>query len=510
MNKRQPTTTAAPVAHSRVDPGMDDWLRKLIPPLLLSGFLWVTSSNEITLEAGLAATLLACFTWWSYQNWTAQPTGSGVPLFAILGAAYWLYFAFPLFWGRPLIEILNILEVGLTTQSITAGMRMAAIGVVMIWFGMHSGIARRMTPSRVLDVPWNARGKRYLRTILGLGILIGFWESAPYVLGGAFRQLMFTLQSVVPLVAFAFILRQVVRRRADPVDRWLVAIFLGVRILVGISSGWLGSLAVLIVIVGIVYAEEKGRVPALAVLLVFVTFLFFQAGKQDFRRTYWYGGSEGGKLARVSFWLERSVENWGNILDDASGVLLRESIYRSFERVSLLPQTANVLELTPEVVPHQGAQLYSYLAVTWIPRFLWPEKPSANESNRFYQVAYGLTAEENLEGVSIAVGVLTESFIAFGWLGVFGIMFLMGVFYEFARLTFMSADSGNLFRAVGAVLVFHFIGIEGQMAQYLGGLVQQIAVVLLCMLPVWRLRSRTGLLSTRKKEWKVRRLQPEY
>jgi hypothetical protein len=54
--------------------------------------------------------------------------------------------------------------------------------------------------------------------------------------------------------------------------------------------------------------------------------------------------------------------------------------------------------------------------ITLIPRFIWPDKPSVNDANQYYQVAYGLTTEENLDGVSIAVGVMTEGFINFGWL----------------------------------------------------------------------------------------------
>ena len=78
------------------------------------------------------------------------------------------------------------------------------------------------------------------------------------------------------------------------------------------------------------------------------------------------------------------------------------------------------------------------MVVTWIPRFLWPDKPSVNEANQFYQVAYGLTAEEELAGVSIAVGYLAESFINFGWFGVVGVMFTIGVFFDFYQKTFVA------------------------------------------------------------------------
>src|SRR5689334_6339996 len=98
----------------------------------------------------------------------------------------------------------------------------------------------------------------------------------------------------------------------------------------------------------------------------------------------------------------------GRAFADSSGAGLREAVDASLSRLSLLTQTANVLDMTPSTVPYQNGSLYSYMLVTWIPRALWPEKPSVNEANQFYQVAYGLSSEEDVENVSISVGVATE------------------------------------------------------------------------------------------------------
>src|SRR5258707_985062 len=133
--------------------------------------------------------------------------------------------------------------------------------------------------------------------------------------------------------------------------------------------------------------------------------LFFQVGKEDFRKTYWQAGSQdiaegaapGGRFERASFWVARSFEKWGETFADPNVETLRDAITPSVSRIALLNQTANVVDMTPSVVPYQYGALYSYLGVTLIPRFLWPNKPSVNEANQFYQVAYGLTAEDDLD-----------------------------------------------------------------------------------------------------------------
>jgi hypothetical protein len=115
------------------------------------------------------------------------------------------------------------------------------------------------------------------------------------------------------------------------------------------------------------------------------------------------------------------MSTWGGAVRSETRILRRLSP-PGFERMYLLSQVAHVLDVTPADVPFQGGQTYAFVAVTLVPRFLWPDKPSVNDANRFYQRAYGLTAERQLAGVSIAVGVLGEAFINFGWPGVIVMM----------------------------------------------------------------------------------------
>ena len=89
----------------------------------------------------------------------------------------------------------------------------------------------------------------------------------------------------------------------------------------------------------------------------------------------------------MMFWTETSLSRWKEAASDSTGRGLADSVTATFSRISLLTQTANVVELTPSTVPYQGGHLYSYLLVTWIPRVIWPDKPSMSEANRFYQVA---------------------------------------------------------------------------------------------------------------------------
>jgi hypothetical protein len=167
---------------------------------------------------------------------------------------------------------------------------------------------------------------------------------------------------------------------------------------------------------------------------------------------------------------------------------MRDTAYHSLSRVSLLASTSNVLELTPSTVPYQYGSLYSYMVVALIPRFIWPDKPSFNEANRFYQTSYGITAEDDLDYGSFSAGILAESYINFSWFGVVGVMFLLGVFFDFFQKTFLAGSSGSLLPGIGSVLLPFFLSIDGQMSVYLGGVVQRTFFILLVLLPVVRFR----------------------
>jgi hypothetical protein len=117
-----------------------------------------------------------------------------------------------------------------------------------------------------------------------------------------------------------------------------------------------------------------------------------------------------------------------------------------------------------------------------------------NDANQFYQVAYGMSTEEELNKVSIGVGVMTEAYISFGWYGVVGIMFLIGIFYDVYRRVLFSHNSGLLMVGVGLALLPQMITIESQMAAYLGGIVQQVIFTLLVFSPVIRWRSPQSTL----------------
>jgi hypothetical protein len=463
----------------------------ILPPVLVSLLFFRLSQNEISIVQCVLAMILLTIPWSSYLKWKLREE-PGVPVFAIVSFMIWIYFALSLFWGPRTVSGKDTPnEARVSEEAITAALELALVGILAIWLGMRVQLARYIVPKRMPILSKGQPAIFYIRFLLVLSGLLGLSESIPFVAGEGARQILTILVTTVPILAFAILFRGFLRGESANVDKALVAGFLALRFVIGLSSGWLGSFASLVIVCGAVYLLERRKVPRLAVILVVIFTLFFQVGKKEFREAYWQQPAQTSKIDRVKFWAATSFTKWGDALTDPTGVELDDAMNASLSRMSLLTQSANVIEMTPCVVPYQYGRLYSYLAITWIPRFVWPDKPTMNEANRFYQLAYGLSNDVSLEGVSISVGTMTEAYISFGWFGLIGIMFLLGIFYDVYQRLFFARTSGALMVCIGIALLPQVISVEAQMGAYVGGIVQQVLLTLLVFLPVIRLSKRT-------------------
>lgn len=460
----------------------------LLLPSIVTGFLWSMSVQQISELQAACAWLLLCFPWSAYLSWRRRRRYE-VSLFAFVTAMYWLYFGVALFLGNR--RIMSIAGGTLSDEPITQAMIMAVTGVACLWAGMRTPIGRGFLPNREPDIPADPSRWNYIRAILMFGTLFSLFPGAAYILGEAGRQLIIGLQDTVPLVAFIILFRLYLKGNATQLDKVLLAAFFLSKFAVGVSGGWLGSIVFVVLACFVIYLSENRRPPWLAMSPLLIYIVFFQAGKAEFRSETWYGGGDSeqsGIIDRVGRWSSLSLNVWQEALDDPSGEKRAALLTDVVMRTSLLTQTAYVTEQTPSQVPYQLGGTYSYLAATWIPRVFWPDKPSASEANRFYQVVYGLTTAENLENVAIAVGAMTEGYINFGWLGVAGVMFSLGLLFNWVQHVFLVRDAGRLFGAIGVMLVTRLIGIEAQMAIYVGGVVQQVVLVFIVFAPAlhWR------------------------
>ena len=453
-------------------------------PLIITAALWATRLYDATLPQIIAAFTLCWIPWASYQEWV-RGTREKIPLFVLICVMYWTAYAVPLFWTKHQIDLITGRH-QLSENSITQSLYLVVFGVAALGIGMAAGGRLPLMGSFRPDIHRSPGRWHYLRFILLAAALLKI--AVPInMLGGGGRQFLAIIETIVPSVAFAILLRYYLRGTTISVDKILLAAYAGIALLAGISSGWLGSFVSVTIVATADYVYERRKLPLVAIMIGIPIVLFLQPGKDKFRQHYWREGASESYVERFNFWLGTSWDAWGAALSNENEELAGDLANQTLGRLSLLQQTANVMESTPERVPYQNGRLYSYMLVTFVPRLFWPDKPSVNDSNRWYQVAYRLTMRNDLKGVSIAVGYLTESYINFGWFGPPVVMFCLGMLLGLFDEVFLRPCSGLLLNSIGVALLPQLLGVEAQLAQYIAGFGQQIAVALITLAPMFDL-----------------------
>ncbi len=457
----------------------------LIGPFLVTAFLWITSPHPIIPIQVVLVYALFTIAALAYAKWQSSRPYQ-LPVFAIIALMHALFFGVYVFWGGR--ESMSSGGSEVQDSSITATLAMAILGVVGMLLGMRLRLSARWRRAwRLPDVSWSPRRWWLIRAYVLFGIAATLAGSPSYILGEGWRQPLGALFEFIPTVAFLLLWQVWLEGRATSPDKVLIGVFLVVRFFGGIATGWVGAGVGLLLIAAVGYVRHRRRLPMLPVVAAVLLAAFLQAGKGEFRARYWIPGTSGdGIPEKVTFFVEASWRGWESAVADRNfGILLDAFSSHLVNRASLVAQAALIYEKTPEVVPYQRGATYRYLLVTFIPRFLWPGKPTASEANRFYQVAYGISQEgEDVERTAIGAGLIPEAYMNFGWAGVFFIMVLAGIVLEAYQHILLHPRAGAFASAVGLALILGLIIIEQQAAMYFGNLIQHVVFAFLAFWPV--------------------------
>lgn len=104
---------------------------------------------------------------------------------------------------------------------------------------------------------------------------------------------------------------------------------------------------------------------------------------------------------------------------------LEKKLLHGFSRVGD-DSLERVLDWTPRKVPHWGGETYQHIPFMFIPRVLWPDKPSRHIWNKFGR-SYGYLSADDFQ-TSVGVTYLAEAYMNYGFTGMYTIAFLFGVY----------------------------------------------------------------------------------
>lgn len=448
-------------------------------PWILSefGFAWLqTFLGLLLLEICLFPTALYL------KRRTAE-----LPTMSIFCLAYALQFAFPVFTQENSFLLMGGEVRDLPESDVAIALLLAIAGICSLQLGYY-GFQR----SKYRNIVPIARLPLKKSKALAYCVIVGI-----------FLPLLFTFQGIIPaefqqpLSAILRVLQNQVlvviailgwlyygRKESKFYAVWLYGLVL-LAAMRGISSGNLEEALVPIGVLFVVKWLYTGRVPVAPILVTVLLVIFLSPVKADYRERAWFGEepdlAEQSSVTKGRLWIEQAAEYWAETFAGHRDFF--EATSSAAGRTDFIHQVAYIYTMTPSVVPYQYGQTYSFFLVSFIPRVLWPDKPTAGSANAFYAVTYGVTSEEGAKTTTFGVSILGEAFMNFGWAGVVLIMLIQGTLIGAMQHSFGGRISGPGGQAVFLCFFVYFLNGIGSSAEIMfGGILQNLLLGYLLLL----------------------------
>jgi hypothetical protein len=422
------------------------------------------STSEIIYSGLLLSISIVAYLSWRKGNHIS------VPVWAMVCVAHFIFYGLPIFGA--LRKSPSAFDHGndLPDSAISAAMLVGVVGLSSIAIGRT--FALQLTGRRTIRFSFlrmTPQTPLRIQVLLSLGIIINVFGIPFY--GTPIWNISVIAFNSLPLAAFLWLIVGRGVRGLSAVDLCLSVAFLLTRLFSGARfNASLGTIVVPLYLIGLGALAAKKRLPWRMIALVTCIVLFLQPSKSTIRQEISHGALDDSFTQSMVRWVQVAASGWEDVFSGRKP--LDEQLAPTESRSSLLTMTGVILERTPERVPFQLGSYYPLLIKNLIPRVLWPEKPSVNVANQFFQVKYGLTDREHLSSVSIACGFEAEGYMNFRWYGVIGIGVLVGIVLGVYETASFGAGAGRTAIAIGLALLPGFLTIESQLVQYLGGILQ--------------------------------------
>lgn len=445
------------------------WLQMVLALLLLEVCLYPCVRYYVTHDAGLPA----------------------MPVFCL---SYALQFAFPVFTNEGTFLLMGNEIKYLDERDVVAALILSIVGIAALqigYFWFRRSKHRKAVPVAHLHL----KKSKALMYCVAVGIFLPLLFTFQGVIPEEFQQplssVLRLLQTQVLVVIGILGWLYYGRKESKFYGFWLYGLVL-ISSMRGISTGSLEEALVPFGVLFVVKWVYTRRVPVMPSVVTALLVVLLSPVKSDYRQKFWLGDdpdlADQSSLTRGWVWIEQAGVYWADTLTGERDLV--EATSSATGRADFIHQVAHIYSMTPEMVPYQYGRTYSFFAVSFIPRLIWPDKPTAGSANGFYAVSYGVTSEEGAKTTTFGVSIVGEAFMNFGVSGVIFVMLLQGILIGALQHSFGGAESGPGGQAVFlAFFVFFLNGIGSSAEIMFGGILQN----LLCgyLLLLWA-RERPG------------------
>jgi hypothetical protein len=393
------------------------------------------------------------------------PPQDPVPLVAMLGAVYAAYFGMP----ALLADRVTGIDLEVEPESLQSALGLATLGLVALWAGYYA-LGPRVRLGQPLRLQWDQGRARALAPALVLAgsaaYLLPRWSSLP-------AALVRPLDLATHLLPFGLGLLYLLARRGA-VHRGVgsFALFGLAPLYVGLEAGggYVGGAAQAAVFVAMLLWGSGRRLPLWAIALGVAGLVVLRSGGHEYRRITQQQGVAAPRPA-VEQWLEFGAVAQRQFAE----VGFEQQLLTFSDRIAQIVLLAYVAERTPQAVPYWNGHSYLSFPGSFVPRFLWPDKPVKDVGQRVGH-RYGILDPADRR-TSINLPQLVEFYLNFGRAGLCCGMLALGLLYRRLDRMLNWRGAGDANVLVTATLFSALVNIESDFSLVYGGLAQTAAVV---------------------------------
>jgi len=261
-----------------------------------------------------------------------------------------------------------------------------------------------------------------------------------------------------------------------------------------------GSMGPLIINLGAICILSfviRQRIPWGWMILIILTILLIQPIKGELRNRIWELNEKGTSLQlKAGTTVVDSFRELSTLIGDtylpgegSRNFELKELSKAPYKRINRLITFVEVVYRTPDPQPYRYGSTYTPLLTKWIPRILWENKPRETLGNEWART-YGLASPTDY-AYSYNLPWIAEMYMNFGFLGILGVNFLLGLLFHIFKVTICKAGNDPSKLAFGVILMVPLMFPESHLSLVLGGVIVQSILLLLLyflvskLLPSW-------------------------
>lgn len=438
--------------------------------------------EPVPLRVHLAAVLVAAIGFIPLARWYAQES-RGIPIFELICLSYVLQFSTPVYLQPNQVKIIGGRWVQLSWNGVFEALLLVALGlgVMIVGYMVVKGNASASGTFR-LDLPLDPNKRAsYLTFSVVIGSIFSLAQimNVPLFRIGQLQAVLGVLTGQLNL-AIVLLAYQVYGKNKTAASATALSLCVALVATLGLASGMLEMALVPLALVFAVRWHATHKLPKHWLVLGIVFFVLFNTVKAEFREEAWYGKTHYGVIERAELWVGASFRLAEDIVRGGVREQGQAIIHQVSYRLDLLHKFVWVRQLTPDVIPYYEGASYTYFLYGWIPRLVWPGKPSPDINRRIdvdYQFLYAG------QGATIAIGQLPEAYVNFGIGGIAVVMLIQGLVFGGLERWLNGPHSEGGRAIYVALMIFFLNGIASSASMWFGALIQHILARALIMRP---------------------------